>query len=431
MKSFIPKICMFFTGKPSLRSIIEDRDHRALFILLTEIAIVGAIIALILNPESAIGCMIWNGPTSRAVPDFSESIHITVHLRPYSVDLLNLKAVYPPLVYIALYPLKFVIPDIGEAVFVENIEIVLVFLFLFAAFALLYYLAVKRNTKLDKKTLLLLILFIGLSAPMIYCVERGNILFIALSLSAISLLTYENDKKTTLSIFCLALAINIKPYLAILALSYIFDKKYKEIAILAILSSLFFFIPMLFLGGLQEIPVFLSNMFNLESVNQGAGDFDFGYGFKIGLGNTVSLFAQVFGLNPNYYVLLIIKAILSVALLYSAKRARSQWERVSAFFLIFLIITDISWIYTALYFSIPLVMILNSEERSAKTMYFVLLLFLILVPLPYGFVISGLPGVNQINYSTLVCSISILLMSVSIIINNLKLPSRNSKHEHL
>lgn len=419
-ESRVAKICIRLTGKPSIGSILKTRDHRAFFALLTGIAILGFIVAVFLDPERAINCMIWNWETSGVFPDFSESVYITADLRPYESDLSYIRAVYLPLVYLILYPLKFIIPGISDTVFVDNNEIILIFSLIFAVFFFLFYLAVKKNTGLDRRIILLLMIFIGISAPMLFCIERGNILFIALALSTISILTYKDKKKTILSLLCLALAINVKPYLVILILPYLFDKRYKDLKILVILSSLFFFIPMLLLGGLQDIPALLSNMLNLEDMNQGSGIF----GYKIGLGNTAELLAYIAGSNLNNHALLVVKIILSIVLLYSAKASRHQWERVSALILILLMFLNTSWIYNALYFSIPLVLILNDEEKSKKTMYFLLLLFLILVPLPYGFAISGLPGGNQVSYSTIVCSISVIVLTLSVIFNNITSPLR-------
>ena len=169
-------------------------------------------------------------------------------------------SVYPPLSFIILGFLNFVFAgtEFGDPELMrDNSQFVIVGMFLF-------YLAVPAmvlNTKywqdFPKIEKILIYFAIVLSSPMLFSLERGNLIllapvFLALAISKIGM-------ARSLSI---ALLINIKPYFALLMVYYIARKNWKGFATCSALSGLIFTISGLALDN--NFLVFFTNLFNFS-----------------------------------------------------------------------------------------------------------------------------------------------------------------------
>ena len=93
------------------------------------------------------------------------------------------------------------------------------------------------------------------SYPMLYCVQRGNILLLAMVLTMFFVF-YRNDERKwvrELSYIALAVAAGLKLYPAVFGLLLITDKKYKEAVRLLIYGVLFTFLPFFFYDGFESV----------------------------------------------------------------------------------------------------------------------------------------------------------------------------------
>lgn len=98
---------------------------------------------------------------------------------------------------------------------------------------------------------------IVLSTPMLFALERGNLILLAPILLAFAL-----SKIGIARIFCIALLINIKPYFALFLIYYIARKDWKGFATCAVLSGLIFSVSGLALDN--HFLVFFTNLFNFS-----------------------------------------------------------------------------------------------------------------------------------------------------------------------
>ena len=414
---------MILIGRPSLRGIFADKDHLAFALIMIELSLVGLLISLIIFPDEAIKCMIWNGNTHGYFPDFSETLYASNNLDPYSVG-----SVYPPLVYLALYPISLLIPGISERATSESLILFSIFVVIIIFFFVPTFRLFWRQMEIEKRQKIIIILFLFSSAPMIYCIERGNLVFVGWLLIAAFVFLYDSEdvRKRHLSIFILALSLNIKPYLGLFALTFLLDKRYKDLALLLLYSSILFIVPMMFVGGIPEISSLVSNMLNLEAINSEDVS-DFGFGYKVGLTNTIGIIVALLEANLGIIIskstidltLIILKICFGTGFLYTAVKSDSWWERVLAILLIYVLLTSISWIYNAIYMSIPLILLLNEKENKGVFVCTILIV-LSLVSLPYGYAITGLSGGNQVSYSSFVSSMSLVILSCVLIYLNLK-----------
>ncbi|MFA5241778.1 MAG: glycosyltransferase 87 family protein [Sulfuricella sp.] len=169
-------------------------------------------------------------------------------------------SVYPPLNFIILKLVNFVFAGGGfgdPALMRDNSPFVI-------AGLCLVYLAVpaivlktrvwEDFTRIEK---FLIYCAIVLSAPMLFALERGNLILLAPILLALAF-----SRIGIARIFCIALLINIKPYFALLLIYYIARKDWKGFATCAVLSGLVFSVSGLALDN--HFLVFFTNLFNFS-----------------------------------------------------------------------------------------------------------------------------------------------------------------------
>lgn len=108
---------------------------------------------------------------------------------------------------------------------------------------------------------LLFTFFMMLSYPFIYGFERGNIIVLAVSLTAFFAFCHNSSKKAVkeLALISLAIATAFKIYPIIAVLLLLQEKKVKEAFRTIVYSIVLFFGPFVFFGGLSGFQSFLKN----------------------------------------------------------------------------------------------------------------------------------------------------------------------------
>ena len=111
----------------------------------------------------------------------------------------------------------------------------------------------KYESDYDKKTKRIAAVFSFLtifSYPLMYCMERGNIVSLAVAFTVFFVFFKDSESKAVreISYICLALAAGLKLYPAIFGLLLLFDKKYKEAIRLVIYGILAVVIPFILIN---------------------------------------------------------------------------------------------------------------------------------------------------------------------------------------
>ncbi|MDO9399235.1 MAG: glycosyltransferase 87 family protein [bacterium] len=122
---------------------------------------------------------------------------------------------------------------------------------------------------------------IVLSTPMLFALERGNMIVLAPILLALAL-----SRIGFLRVLCIALLINIKPYFALLMIYYLVRRNWKGFATCSLLSGLIFVIT-----GLALDNHFLNFFMNLLSFSQEDGLFSLRE--VMGMPSSISAFSYV------------------------------------------------------------------------------------------------------------------------------------------
>lgn len=169
-------------------------------------------------------------------------------------------SVYPPLNFIILRVFNFLLTGEGygdPAIMRENSKFVII------AWCLAYLtipgiiLQTQCWKSFSRNEKYICYIAISLSTPMLFTLERGNLILIAPVILAISLSKIGLTRST-----CIAILINLKPYFILLMLYYVARRNLRGLAVCIALSGLLFIITGLVLD--QNFMMFLVNILNFS-----------------------------------------------------------------------------------------------------------------------------------------------------------------------
>lgn len=106
------------------------------------------------------------------------------------------------------------------------------------------------------------------SGPMVFALERGNILLLTLAFLMVFLLCYDSEKMPYRIIAYLALSIaaGLKIYPAVFGLLVVWKKRYKESVLLVVMGIIVFILPFFCFNGLESLRLMLEGI-SISSTN--------------------------------------------------------------------------------------------------------------------------------------------------------------------
>lgn len=201
------------------------------------------------------------------------------------------------------------------------------------------------------------------SFPMIYLIERGNIIVLVLPLLLYFVNEYDSDVKYKrhLAYICLAISVAIKIYPVFFGLLLLKKKKnFKNILLCIFYGAVFFFVPFIFVGGFSQLGVLIHNILYTSSMFGSKG-----FGFKVSISNTFSLFGHVFNhirLFETAGNVFLIITVLAGLFLILFNKWNEDWKIYAVISLIIILVPGFSYIYSVAYMIIPLLFFLNKKE---------------------------------------------------------------------
>lgn len=201
------------------------------------------------------------------------------------------------------------------------------------------------------------------SFPMIYLIERGNIIVLVLPLLLYFVNEYDSDVKYKrhLAYICLAISVAIKIYPVFFGLLLLKKKKnFKNILLCIFYGAVFFFVPFIFVGGFSQLGVLIHNILYTLSMFGSKG-----FGFKVSISNTFSLFGHVFNhvrLFETAGTVFLIITVLAGLFLILFNKWNEDWKIYAVISLIIILVPGFSYIYSVAYMIIPLLFFLNKKE---------------------------------------------------------------------
>lgn len=404
-------------------------------LLLLGLATGAALFFIGLTGGSAMSSLLWNGDTVGIFPDLFESVRDAAEGKPYEGT-----SVYPAFAYLICWILSRFAPgdqvNWGTFSLSPNGNVVGFFFFMLctlAVFALGYQLLKAYRGK----ALVLLTLFL-FSPGYLYCLERGNMVILTLVFLLFFVGWYDSDQKyeRELAFISLAFAAAMKIYPAVFGILLLFRKNWKDVGKTLFYGVTAFTVPFFMFGGLNGITSMIQNIVSL-SVETSVDRRNFGYGYKINIQNIVTASCDWLTANIKWInisdnlcnllcscgMLFLFAGIVAIVMF-----AGKKWQKVWALTLILTLVPTFSWIYNAIYCLIPMLIYLKECQDRKFNFFYDICFALIFAPLPYGYIMKTLRGVNKLSYSTMAVFVASLLMTV-FIIAEIILDKKNAKKQ--
>lgn len=261
------------------------------------------------------------------------------------------------------------------------------------------------------------------SGPMIYLLERGNILLAVVPFTLLFLALYDSPKRwqRIIAYIALAFAAAIKIYPAVLGLLVLQKKRYKETLLLLILGVVFFAAPFLAFGGVGTILKMINGVGAANSLQT-----NIGVGYNYCASNLLQFFCGVLGYRleavPVWVPFLAAGGCLIAFLL-----SQTEWQRIYCLILLCILFPAFSYTYTLVLLFVPIVSFFSRStvrEQGRFRVVYAVLFGLTLIPyaLPIAERVNRVLGVESARFPAswgmLFIAGALLLIPVLIIIES-------------
>lgn len=212
--------------------------------------------------------------------------------------------------------------------------------------------------KFSSKTKTTVQFAILLSGPVLFLLERGNVLLFSLTGLLVFFAFYESDNGRVRAIACISLgfAASIKLYPAIFALMLLQKKKYREFAITFVSGLVFLILPFFVFDGFDSMKTMLRGL-TLSSDMASWSGFGHNYSFS----NFTSIVTTAFGAaNINLGLLKTVLPLVGSLLLFTV--SNKDWERAFACAFACILIPSFSYTYS-LVVLVPSILLLAADEE--------------------------------------------------------------------
>ncbi|MDE6598122.1 MAG: DUF2029 domain-containing protein [Clostridia bacterium] len=281
-------------------------------------------------------------------------------------------------------------------------------------------------------TLMIFVAFL-ISAPILFEINRGNYLILALVFSAVFLVYYKDERRWAreLSYVALAVAAGIKLYPAAFALVLLKNKRFLDFGKVALYSVCLVLFPFFaFKGGfIANVKAFMHNLSSWTgSPYLTSHNLTGFYSNDVSVKNLfVMLCAKVSGKEP--WTLtgavqntgLTFGIFISVAMAAVSLVSKSGWRRLSAIGLIIVLFPSVSAFYSVTFMLIPFTaFLINIEEDKNKIAYWVFYLILF-CPLSIGYFIKPLHNGLVYGYTLMnwLQGLSMIAMAIMLFVETL------------
>lgn len=139
--------------------------------------------------------------------------------------------------------------------------------FVFFALLLLLYILLRENIRAPRKWSIALALCAVFSFPVVYCLERGNIIFLSFLTVLVFLLTYRSENRIyrEIGLVCLAFSFSLKLYPVLFGYFLLTDKRYKDAMRCALYGLLMLILPSFFFGGPRCLVTMVQNVLSFST----------------------------------------------------------------------------------------------------------------------------------------------------------------------
>lgn len=316
-------------------------------------------------------------PSYKAFCDFLELLPLIRDFAPYSET--SIWIAYFPLSYIILYPFALIKNGmVAYSIFAGG--------FLsFLAYINTKILYSKAFSKLQNFQNIFILTF--LSYPVLYNLDKGNFDMFLFILLALFVYFFKKEKYMSAAVL-LALENAIKPGAVLFLLLLLFKRKYKEFFVSISLTAFLIIGGFLVLKGgfFNQISVYIQNLAPFKLAYVYNEDSNLGLMFTSSIFMPLKwLFCQVSSdplMTTREFdkIYSIVSNILSIAMIYFIWREKSFWKQIMLLTLSMLVFPYLIYDYKLIFLFIPLLLFINTKEKSRFDIAYALLFSLLLIP---------------------------------------------------
>ena len=321
-------------------------------------------------------------------------------------------ATYPPIAALLLWCIGNCLPFDLRFLSAKDIRSTTVGLF-FAVFLFLVccILLIYLYRRFGKKNKFFLPLVAILSSPMLFLFDRGNLVIITLTLSALFIAGYRSSNSFIrhCSYVCLALAASIKIYPAALGLLVLLEKKWKHTIQCVIYGVIFCVLPF-FVIGLDELALYIRNITSTFDANSE----DIIRPWLVDYSHILSNWSYKFfgNLGIGQFIAKYTIYPLTFLLVGCVFMARERWKSVLAVMFIQILYPSLVLYYCLSLLAIPMFMLIGESNKRKIDCLYAALFVLALVPLQF---LCGVFGWHQHDVWTFGGTASFILAMVLIV----------------
>lgn len=259
-----------------------------------------------------------------------------------------------------------------------------------------------------------------LSVPILYMLERGNMLILCVIALLVYAFSYHSDSKFAreIGLLALAFAFSLKLYPAVFGWFLIADKRYREAIRCVIYGVAMLILPSFFFGG----PIFVIKTLyaNVTSWSSGSGN-DL---LRAMQALNFSEGQQGF-VNALIYVWILVCAVCFA--LSPFLRPEKPWKTWILGIITILCVPSLTGLYTWAFLLIPLIMLTDRETVQSKHMAYV-----VLITVPFMFIPLGMfslqpllnliaPGVSapSLSLATIWIYVMTAVLSIFVVVDTL------------
>lgn len=254
-----------------------------------------------------------------------------------------------------------------------------------------------------------------MSGPILFTIERGNMILLAFVFILIFGLYYNSENKWLRYLAYIALAISsaIKIYPALFGVLIISHKRWKETIVAIALGVGFFVLPFVKFGGVSSIVALYNNIVSASPVLANRGT-----GYNFSFLNIIKIVQTLFGnvdTQPSEVVRLVSFFIPIFIYLFNSE----EWKRLYAITLFCIWVPEFSYTYTLVFFILPFIYFLN-EDKKVETIDCIYMLLFIIMLVPTATVSFPQPGilveVYPLSGSVMIGNAGIVTLSLFLIL---------------
>lgn len=268
---------------------------------------------------------------------------------------------YPPLAQLFFYVIAWMLPPAYDEMTIRELIAqplgALYVLFFFVAITVWIYWLLEDNLNAPKWVRRICLVLLFFSAPFIYGVQRGNVLFLCLPLVLFYVFYYDSERPFMrgAAMVCLAIAAGIKLYPAILGLMLVRERRWMQTWVCLIIGVVLAILPAFFFDGVNTLIIVAQRIFATSTAYDNRG-----VGHQVSFQNTIEIINQAFGSTLNEDFLFVLMIIFMLVTFFLTKQ---RWQQLTMLCAAMVIWPSLSFVYTMVFMMVPLVVYLNSTEK--------------------------------------------------------------------